>query len=412
VDAADAGDTVRICDGTFPENIVVNSNVILEGRGADTTILDGRENGSVVRVDGAGVHLTLRGLTLQHGTGTTIDAWYCPAVWDYSCGGAVEAYDAKSLDVEDCVVQENTADSGGGIFGPESGFTTISGTVIRDNSTLGYGGGAVLFEDGTGTLAISDSEVRDNSSLGYDGGGLLLATPDWNKQGAASIVDSVIDGNVGGSGGGIATQRIDLTLGSTTISNNTAGGGGGVYFSGSVVADDDTLITGNVADYGGGVAGLSTWYGGRIESNDAVSEGGGLYSTGDLMDVRSVAIVGNHSGGQAGGITLSNEDTLRDSSVTDNTADGDGGGLYVWGQDIDPAITDNCVVTGNVAGGHGGGAYVATLFDSIDTDWGEGKLDNAPDDVYLNFSDEDPVVYTEFAGGADFECSRRDGACE
>ena len=423
VDAAPAGVTVRICEGIYFENIEVESDVILQGRGADRTILDGGENGSVVHA-GAHVSLTLRGLTLQHGTGRRTSAWYCAT---YDCGGAVEAHLARSLEIDQCVIQENTAYSGGGVFGPESGSTTISSTVIRDNEcTGGPGGGATLFHDGAGTLTISDSEVLENTCVrGADGGGLLLATPDLNKVGAASIVDSVIDGNVAGEtghwsvwgGGGIATQRIDLTLEGTTISNNTAvWQGGGIDFWGTVFADDDTVISGNVADAGGGVLGGWTWDGGRIEGNDAVYTGGGMYADA-AVEFRNVAISGNHSGYWAGGIAMANGVTLRDSSVTDNTVDGDGGGLYVWragvrGSAKVPATVANCVVTGNVATDDGGGAYVGTTFESIATDWGEGELDNGPDDLYLDFDDLDPVVYTSFAAGADFECLKRNGVCE
>jgi hypothetical protein len=292
VDAAPAGATVRICDGTYFENIVVDSDVVLEGAGADLTILDGSEDGSVVRVDGADVDLTLRGLTLQHGT----------------------------------------ADAGGGIFfGPDAGSMTLSGTVIRDNT-------------------------------------------------AGSV-------------------------------------GGGVYFRGSVAADDDTVITGNVANEGGGVYGGSTWYGGRIENNDAVYTGGGVYLDANEGEFRNVAIVGNHSDEWAGGIFLTNGCTLRDSSVTDNTVDGDGGGLQAFnygGYSVGNGVTvRNSVVTGNLATGHGGGAYVETRFNSIDTDWGEGEFDNGPDDVYFDFDDdEDPVAYTGFGGGADFKCLRHEGVCE
>lgn len=288
VDAAHEGGTVRICEGTYFENVVVTSDVTLEGAGADLTILDGSEDGSVVRVDGGDVHLTIRGLTLQHGT----------------------------------------ADAGGGIFfGPESGSLTLSGTVIRDN---------------------------------------------------------------------------------------TAGNGGGVYFSGSVVADDDTLITDNVADNGGGVWGGSTWYGGRIESNDA-GMGGGVRLAADGGEVRHVAIVGNHSGDWAGGIFLSNGSTLRDSSVTDNTADGDGGGLFAfaYGGGGVGVIVRNSVVRGNQAGEHGGGAYVETYFKSIDTDWGGGELDNGPEDVYFDNNERGrPVAYRRFGAGANFQCSRYENVCE
>ena len=50
VDAAEAGDTIRVFDGTYYENIVLNKTVTLLGNGSETTIIDGGENGDVVQI--------------------------------------------------------------------------------------------------------------------------------------------------------------------------------------------------------------------------------------------------------------------------------------------------------------------------------------------------------------------------
>jgi hypothetical protein len=66
----------------------------------------------------------------------------------------------------------------------------------------------------------------------------------------------------------------------------------------------------------------------------------------------------------------------------------------------------------------GGGAFVETYFNSIDTDWGEGELDNGPDDVYFDDNEHrptpyaGPVAYTGFGSGANFKCSRHENVCE
>jgi parallel beta-helix repeat protein len=50
VDAADPGDTVKVFNGTYNENIVINKALALLGESRDTTIIDGGEKGDVVLI--------------------------------------------------------------------------------------------------------------------------------------------------------------------------------------------------------------------------------------------------------------------------------------------------------------------------------------------------------------------------
>ena len=50
VDTAEAGDTIRVFDGTYYENIDLNKTVSLLGNGSATTTIDGGENGDVVQI--------------------------------------------------------------------------------------------------------------------------------------------------------------------------------------------------------------------------------------------------------------------------------------------------------------------------------------------------------------------------
>jgi parallel beta-helix repeat protein len=68
VNNATPGDTVFVHQGTYYENIVVSKSISLVGENKSTTIVDGRESGSVVLV--SGVRVKISGFTLRNsGTG-------------------------------------------------------------------------------------------------------------------------------------------------------------------------------------------------------------------------------------------------------------------------------------------------------------------------------------------------------
>jgi parallel beta-helix repeat protein len=50
IDAAEVGDTIRVYDGTYYENIVMNKTVSLIGNGSTTTTIDGGGNGDVIQI--------------------------------------------------------------------------------------------------------------------------------------------------------------------------------------------------------------------------------------------------------------------------------------------------------------------------------------------------------------------------
>lgn len=58
VDAAEAGDTIRVLDGIYYENIVVNKTVSLIGNGSANTAIDGGGNGDVVQITANWVNIS------------------------------------------------------------------------------------------------------------------------------------------------------------------------------------------------------------------------------------------------------------------------------------------------------------------------------------------------------------------
>ncbi len=136
------------------------------------------------------------------------------------------------------------------------------------------------------SVTLRGLTIQDGLIANSTGGGLR------NAQGTLVVEDSVITTNQSnGSGGGLSHLGGTLTLRNTQITNNSSQGlGGGLQAqAGTVTIDGNTRFTGNTANFGGG---LST--GGadvsltnvQVENNTAVGDGGGIYkflSPGDLL---------------------------------------------------------------------------------------------------------------------------------
>jgi len=404
IDAAVYPQTVSICEGTWFENLRVAHGAVLEGRGPELSILDGNGAGAVVFVETPAA-LTLRGLTLQHGTGELDgdDRW----------GGGVSAYESGDLTIENCVVADNTADYGGGIVGPYLSNTYVSSTVVRGNSATQWGGGAYF-----SNLApfyetvISDSEFSENTA-GKDGGGLYLI-PTYDSSGEATLTDTVVDSNTAtGEGGGIYSLS-ELTMWGVTISNNVAGSGAGASTYADVTAYNWTTVSGNTTlddGRGGGISISATWRYGTIEGNTA-SYGGGvaLYANGLL---REVVIDGNRATVGGGGVWIDSPTTeIRESTISSNESDGTGGGIgtvAVEGSDF--ATLDTVTVISNVAATSGGGARVEMGLWCVDCDWGAGATENSPDDISLAWDGEE-VTYDDFSTSKELVCTVDDLVCE
>jgi len=77
IDVAKEGDTIRVWEGTYYENVVVDKSVSLIGNGNEETTIDGGGNGSVVRISADWVNISGFMVT-ESETGITLDSSsYC-----------------------------------------------------------------------------------------------------------------------------------------------------------------------------------------------------------------------------------------------------------------------------------------------------------------------------------------------
>ena len=227
---------------------------------------------------------------------------------------------------------------------------TIQNGFNRGNMTITDGwGGAFDFDTGLSgnqTVTMTNVTISSNTLTQGEGGGIAIFNTNGGT-GGLTAANCIIQNNIaapnatdgsgeeGGNGGGIAVLGSGrLTLTTSTVSGNQTKAAGGSF-----------AVGGGIAYFGGEFSGTTfvngqmTLNGDAIANNIASAQGGGIYG-GDGFTI------------QASGAIL--------SSVTGNTAGGDGGGIFVApfgsgeSQIVVPAVISNVTITGNSTTGAAG----------------------------------------------------------
>src|SRR5262249_14960089 len=164
INAAVNGDTVLVAPGTYMENInFLGKAIIVTGEeGAQTTIIDGRHLGPVVKFNsGEGPNSVLSRLTIQNGDNANNSNAF---------GGGISVQ-FSSPTITQNVITNNTACFGGcgiGIF--------IGSPVIKENRISGNFEAGCIGPDGAGGIYVigtSSAQILNNtiSSNSYQNGG-------------------------------------------------------------------------------------------------------------------------------------------------------------------------------------------------------------------------------------------------
>lgn len=164
------------------------------------------------------------------------------------------------------------------------------------------------------------------------------------------------------AGGGGVTNRGDLTIEACWIWANTGDFIGGGVASTGPINIVDSLIWGNIAGvHGGGVCltlgeGSKAYISGTdIFANEASGSGGGVSSTNGSLIINNSQVRANiATGGNGGGIDCDSELSVTNSQIKLNSATGDGGGVRVSYD----SVFNSVVIRENTADENGGGLYV------------------------------------------------------
>lgn len=308
-------------------------------------------------------------------------------------GGAIYDLYPATTRVIDSTIRDNSAPHGGGIFEDQSISLTVEGSNILYNNAETEGGGINALY-GT-ELVIRGSVISFNHSARRGGG---IFKDKSSAHGPTTITGSTFEGNTADWGGGaIFIWRTPLSIGgstfrqnqageyggalgfqsssteavlirSTTFEGNTAGlDGGAIHFSGELMTLAYDTFQNNTAQNGGAIhnaeATLPTYISradtkmninhSTIQDNTASTDGGGIYN-GGTMTVDGSLIAGNKSTSLGGGIHNLGMITVTDSTFKSNDAGFDGGGLSTYSA----AMVTRSTFVGNFSKRGGGLASV------------------------------------------------------
>lgn len=327
---------------------VFNANVLAILRGEISENSVNRSGGAVASRSGV---VTLEGVLLKHNSA--------------NFGGAIDNDNQSDMSISESTITENHADfDGGGIRNYRRGVLQISASQISDNFAASNGGGIWNYHD----LSIHDSDVSGNEA-GEDGGGI------WNydkldvdgsqvsgnkaerhgggvynhaAQGEARFSNTTFDGNAAGYiGGGIYNAHV-ANLKGVEILENSAERGGGV-FSGYALSIESSILKQNAANSGGAI--YNTWRSEVASSllydNNAEEDGGAVRTSGSRFTLKDSTVSSNSAGRMGGGLYSDAEIALQNSTVYSNSAEGTGGGLFNNGS----LQLWNSIVAGSPLGG-------------------------------------------------------------
>ena len=339
INAAQAGDTVRVAPGIYVENINFSGKAIqvVSAAGADVTTIDGGLADAVVRfITQEGPGSILEGFTIRNGRGLLNDgggiriASSSPTVRrnrivnNSGCSGVGIAINFGSPVIQGNIIRDNIGSGcsggvgGGGVLVLGGGSAQILDNIISNNMPAGlYGGGISLWAAGT---PVVRGNIITGNRVQYEGGGIGMV-----NHSAAQIVQNVIVGNSAQQGGGIywSGSNPGPTLTNNTIVDNDSNQGSAIYsdgFSGSTPVTNNIIIgkTGQAAFSCGSGSGTNppTLTFNNVFSDQAAAFGGACPNV--IGSNGNISVLPNFMDRVAGNLRLLNGSAGIDAG--DNTA--------------------------------------------------------------------------------------------
>jgi chitodextrinase len=281
----------------------------------------------------------------------------------YTQGGAIDCNSNVTADI----VDSNFVNSSAGAVYFSINSTVDINNVYFENSTDTFRGGA-LFKGAGGFLTLIDTDFVGNSA--YSDGGALKLESDANMVNCSFSTNESQNGYGGAIDAYLSGTTLVLDVNNCSFAGNTAataGGGVSVYnFTDTKFAN--SYFIGNISAKGGGLSienGDCEFTNCAVTGNTATSgHGGGIYCRNASMGVEHSAVVSNSAngaypeGGSGGGLyikgTTATSHSIFNTLLTDNSAEVDGGALYLANALPD---VNNCTIADNTAEQFGGGIF-------------------------------------------------------
>ncbi|MGD1864494.1 MAG: CHAT domain-containing protein [Phormidesmis sp.] len=388
-----AGQTLTLRDATFSENVsqedggavfvnsgtttVVEESQFISNRaegaasrggalavinGGDITLTDTVVTSNESSAQGGGLFVDSDGTATVTGTLTTdSDGVATSATTRFvdnqagRDGGGIAMLDESTLTVSGVLFRGNfSGDDGGGVSVTELSQATIDNANFENNTVAENGGGLysnnILSTVPTGNKVVLTNSRFIENEAGQSGGGFYHGI-----NGSAVVRDSLFHANEAMiDGGGVQVSEGSLTLANSQLLANQARFGAGLEVSaGGSVTVTDTALTDNVASLLGGGAQVDT--GSTLEATRTTFEGNQSVSGGALFNLGTTELVnttisGNRASDVGGAIRTNSAAatlTVRNSTVTNNQAGVEGGGIAEAGSQL--ARLQNTIVAANTS---------------------------------------------------------------
>ncbi len=341
--------------------------------------------GRIVVEEGMTLYLNLNGHMLNRAkAGSYSDKWYAE-----SEGEVIYVKKNGTLKVDGGTDTEDERKHGGTLEDNnnfwsynESGTDVITGGLITGGACDDkYGAGGISLAEEGAKAYLSNVTLAGNltdqwdSSYGH-GAGVAL----HGKSCQLELDNAKIEYNhAEGTGGGIYVRKDSSSVtaknGSEILGNLGILGGGGIYVDGNdctISFDASKINSNNTHDSGGGIyfncknGSITLDNGSAISSNYTLKEGGGIYNcyngTSITLKGKDTTVVSNTAEGDGGGIYLEDVSTLTlsDTAKINSNKGANGGGVYVNDSDTTITLKGNSEIAENNAtadNGCGGGIY-------------------------------------------------------
>ena len=320
--------TIQDCTGYTDENGVYHAGKLVGGANKDSGGAMLIVTGSTFRLEGgilsgntclaAGGAVQVKGGTFVMTGGEISGNKPVNAEGTVQNAGAILIAEGGVFDLSGGKITGNEAVNGGAIY-IAKGTMNMSGGEICGN-TAATNGGAV-YVAANGKLNVTGGKLCDNKA-GTHGGAVYCATNAGFSMNGAEVVDN----EAANSGGGIYLLKQTVAISNSVISGNKAGkSGGAAFFNGTTVTLSDVTVKDNQSVTGGGI-----YHNAPATANP---------ETGVEEPYRSTLVMEGAS------------------VISGNKADTNGGGVYVFHENITVTLADDVNITSN----EGGNLYLDSM---------------------------------------------------
>lgn len=230
IDASSDGHVIQISQGTHVGAISFNGKDITL-RGTDPNSWTVVEN-TVISGNGAAPVVNFSSGSCGSLEGLTITGANSPTTYG---GGVYVDFSAEAL-ISKCLIRDNTASYGGGVY--DIGSTTLNRCRVENNHSTYWGGGVY------GSQLTAADTVFSSNVAGYAGGGVCSTS--------VSLTNCRFSGNSASSGGGLDCRDGSTVVGCVFHSNSANNNGGGLSHAYDQLILTNCTVVNNVAGAAGG----------------------------------------------------------------------------------------------------------------------------------------------------------------